>query len=55
MGDLIAMVASLLPTFFRLVGQWMSKGKDPHAELNALLDAEDIAAEIAARAKFGGG
>lgn len=55
MGDLIATVASLLPAFFRLVGQWMSTGKDPKAELDALLDSEDVAAEVAARTKFGGG
>jgi hypothetical protein len=43
------------PLLEDLFGLWLSQGKDPKAELKAMLDGAELAAIRLERAKFGGG
>ena len=49
----IGELVTLLPLFSDLVALWKNDGKDPKAELEALLGSVDAATWAAIRAKFG--
>jgi len=51
---IIEEAGALLPLFLKWIGVARTQGKDPRAELEAMLDTADAAADAAERAKFGG-
>lgn len=49
----IEAIAECLPLIAQWIGVLLSQGKDPKAELEAMLATADLAADRAERAKFG--
>jgi len=54
-GDVIDAVEEAMPLLHDLFSLWLSQGKDPKAELKAMLDGAELAAIRLERAKFGSG
>lgn len=54
-GEVVEALEEARPLLEDLFALWLKQGKDPEAELKAMLDGAQLAAIRLERAKFGGG